>query len=152
MENEQKIITACVEETIEAGSRFAEMLTLPDIVLLYGDLGVGKTEFCRGVCRYFGVEGKITSPTFTIINQYFGMKDDFEFPIYHIDLYRIKNQKEFPEIGFNEFLYDDNSIKLIEWPEKYLSPYPENVIEVYFNFTPENKNKRIIRIIGSSKS
>ncbi|MFH1051345.1 MAG: tRNA (adenosine(37)-N6)-threonylcarbamoyltransferase complex ATPase subunit type 1 TsaE [bacterium] len=146
-----KITTNNEQETIDAGYNFAKDLELSDIVLLYGDLGAGKTEFCKGICRYFEVKGTVTSPTFTIINQYSGIKDDWDFTIYHIDLYRIKNQKEIEEIGLSEFLYDEYSIKLVEWPEKNKATYPENVFRVKFLFVPKDKNKRRIEIGKNQK-
>ena len=140
-----RIITNSKQETIEAGFNFAKQLKISDIVLLYGGLGAGKTEFCKGICQFFEVEGTVTSPTFTIINQYYA--NDFDFTIYHIDLYRIKNEKEIDEIGLYEFLYDDNSLKLIEWPEKNTKSFPEGVIDVQFSFDTANKNKRLIEIM-----
>lgn len=135
------------KETIALGYEFAKELKKSDIVLLYGELGTGKTKFCKGICNYFGIQGPITSPTFTIINQYDGFYNDSELTIYHIDLYRIKNQKEFEEIGLTEILDNDNSVKLIEWPEKKLTEYPANTRNVYFKFSDENNNKREIKII-----
>lgn len=115
---ETKYTTTSEEETIELGSKFAKRLNPGDIVYLYGDLGSGKTEFIKGICEYFNVEDMVTSPTFTIMNKYIGEYRNQEIPIYHIDLYRIEQNKELNEIGFSECLYEENSIKLIEWAEK----------------------------------
>lgn len=115
---ETKYTTNSEDETIELGSKFAKGLNLGDIVFLYGDLGSGKTEFIKGICQYFQVEDMVTSPTFTIMNKYIGEYKNHEVPIYHIDLYRIEKNKELNEIGFDECLYEENSIKLIEWAEK----------------------------------
>lgn len=104
-------------ETIELGKNFAQFLKIKDIVALEGDLGSGKTEFIKGICEYFSVQDLVTSPTFTIINQYAGLIVNKEFNIFHIDLYRIKNELELDEIGFEECLNDSDSIKLIEWPK-----------------------------------
>ncbi|ROL61422.1 tRNA (adenosine(37)-N6)-threonylcarbamoyltransferase complex ATPase subunit type 1 TsaE [Bacteroidetes/Chlorobi group bacterium ChocPot_Mid] len=147
MENFKIYITNDEKETIALGYEFAKELIISDIVLLYGELGAGKTQFSKGICNYFGIEEPVTSPTFTLINQYDGLTDDSVITIYHIDLYRIKDQKEFEEIGLNEILDDDFSIKLIEWPEKNLSEYPANARKVYLKFSDENKDKREIKII-----
>jgi len=146
MDEEQVIISNCDEETIDAGFEFAKQLKLSDTVLLYGDLGAGKTEFCKGICQYFEVENTVTSPTFTIINQYSGIFEEFDVVIYHIDLYRIKTIKEIAEIGLQDFIDDDYSIKLIEWPEKNENGYPNYSYSVYFSFFTDNPNKRKIEI------
>jgi len=114
-------------ETIGLGKKFAQSLGIRDIVKLEGDLGAGKTEFVKGICEYFKVEDLVTSPTFTIINQYSGKNaSNADILIYHIDLYRIKEPLELDEIGFSECLYDSDSIKLIEWPQNaktYINKY-----------------------------
>ncbi len=113
----QTYTTKSEAETIELGKSFAEKLKKGDVVLFYGDIGVGKTEFIKGICKYFNVEEIVTSPTFTIINQYNGMLNGEEIAIFHIDLYRVKEKKELLEIGFEECLYSADSIKLVEWAE-----------------------------------
>jgi len=113
-----KYTTNNEQETIELGKKFAKKLNLGNIVYLYGDLGSGKTEFIKGICEYFKVEDLVTSPTFTIMNKYIGEVKNHEIPIFHIDLYRIEKNHELNEIGFDECLFEENSIKLIEWAEK----------------------------------
>jgi len=82
------------------------------IVLFKGDLGAGKTTLIKMICGGKGVEGEMSSPTFSIVNEYQG-KDDV---LYHFDLYRIENQEELLDIGFEDYL-DSGRICLIEWPE-----------------------------------
>lgn len=147
MENFKIYISNSEEETISLGYEFAKELNRSDIILLYGELGAGKTQFCKGICQYFGIQEPVTSPTFTIINLYEGFSDDSKLSIFHIDLYRIKDQREFQEIGLNEILDDDLSIKLIEWPEKNIAQYPTNARKVFFKFFGESKDKREIKII-----
>lgn len=115
---ETKYTTNNEDETIELGRKFAKELSLGDIVYLYGDLGSGKTEFIKGICEFFKVDDLVTSPTFTIMNKYIGELKHHEIPIFHIDLYRIEKNHELNEIGFAECLFEENSIKLIEWAEK----------------------------------
>ena len=105
-------------ETKQAGKKFAKTLIPGNVVAFYGDLGAGKTEFIKGICSFFEVDEIVNSPTFSIINKYTTDKFDNETQIYHIDLYRIKDLKELQEIGFEDFIYSDEDIKLIEWPEK----------------------------------
>lgn len=105
-------------ETKQAGEKFAKNLKPGNVVAFYGDLGAGKTEFIKGICSYFEVDEIVNSPTFSIINKYTTDKFDNETQIFHIDLYRIKDAKELQEIGFEDCIYSDEDIKLIEWPEK----------------------------------
>tara|TARA_B100000614_G_C14214873_1_gene355590 strand:- start:72 stop:503 length:432 start_codon:yes stop_codon:yes gene_type:complete len=111
----EKFTTNSEQETIDLGRKFAEKLNSGDIVSFRGDLGAGKTEFIKGICEYFQVEQVVSSPTFTIINTYYGIDSE---EIIHIDLYRLEKEKELIEIGFDEILNDDYTIKLIEWSEK----------------------------------
>ncbi len=142
----EKYITFSEDETIELGEEFAGRLKPGDIVELHGDLGAGKTEFVKGICSFFEVEEIVSSPTFTIINQYFGTFEDEEFPIYHIDLYRIKNADDLAEIGFEECIYADNSIKVIEWPEKSKGAIPRTSYKVEILTNEENEDQREILI------
>lgn len=114
----ENFLTHSENETIELGKEFAEKLKPGDIVAFFGDLGAGKTEFIKGICDFFKVDEIVTSPTFTIMNQYSGTFEDEDIFLYHIDLYRIKNLTELDEIGFDECLHSKKSIKLIEWAEK----------------------------------
>ncbi len=100
------------EETALLGFEFAGKISPGDIVGLTGELGTGKTQFVKGICDFFNVDDKVTSPTFNLVNQYRGR----EININHFDLYRMKNISEFKEIGFDHYNTDD-SICLIEWPE-----------------------------------
>ncbi len=134
------------EETIKLGFDFARNLAEGDIVALYGDLGSGKTEFIKGICKYLKVDDFITSPTFTIINQYHGNLDDKDISIYHIDLYRIKSDKELEDIGFSDCVYSDNAIKLIEWPEKSHGALPKNGFSVRIDTDNNDEDLRRISI------
>lgn len=142
----EKYTTHSEEETIELGNKFAERLLDGDTVAFFGDLGSGKTEFIKGVCSYFDVEEIVTSPTFTIINQYFANKNGDQFPIYHLDLYRINNQKELEDTGFDECINAPVGIKLVEWAEKADGYMPEIWYKVSIDFPDDNENSRLIEI------
>lgn len=145
---EQKYTTNSEKETIELGHKFASSLNLGELVAFYGDLGTGKTEFIKGICGYFEVKDIVTSPTFTIMNHYLGHFDEeVEFQIYHIDLYRIKEEKELDEIGFQDCIYSPNTIKLVEWAEKGEINLPENRynIKITADETDEDKREIIIQ-------
>lgn len=103
-------------------------------------MGAGKTTFISALCRYFGVEDDVCSPTFTIVNEYRTADSD---SIFHFDFYRIDSLKEAVDIGFEEYLYS-GSLCLIEWPEKVAPLLPEETLNVKVTATGEES--RIIEI------
>lgn len=109
-------------ETFNLGAKLSCQFHSKDVVLLYGELGVGKSVFIRGVARQLGITEPMPSPTFTIVNQY--VSDTVK--VNHFDLYRISDPYELYEIGFEEYIYDENSITFIEWPEKAADLLPDN--------------------------
>ena len=112
-----KKISHSPEETLQLGKSLGSSLAAGDIILLFGDLGAGKTHFTQGIC--YGLELDkdfcIRSPTFTLINEYPG-----RLPIYHIDLYRTDNQEEIYALGLEEILYN-RGVTIVEWSEKLRS-------------------------------
>lgn len=100
------------ETTLEIAERLADKLNVGDIVLLRGDLGAGKSVFARGLARGWGVQGHVTSPTFTTMQQYDGARGRF----YHFDLYRMDDPEQLFETGLNEYIGGDG-LAVIEWPE-----------------------------------
>lgn len=136
----EKIISNSEEETKLIGRKFAENLKKGDVVVLTGDLGSGKTKFTEGVLGYFGLEDEISSPTFTIVNEY--IKTDLN--IYHFDVYRLEDEDEFYSIGGEE--YFDKGICLIEWGEMIINALPKNCIHITFNRDLDDENKRMINI------
>ena len=136
------------KETFEIGKEFAKNLELGDTVAFFGDLGVGKTEFIKGICDFFHVNELVTSPTYTIMNRYNGSGkiSNYDIPIYHIDLYRIENEDELNEIGFLDCVFQSNSIKLVEWAEKANDNFPKNKYIVRIINDTNNPDKRNIEI------
>ena len=128
-------------ESIDAAAKeFAEALGENRIVAFYGSMGAGKTTFISALCRYFGVEDDVCSPTFTIVNEYRAADGD---SIFHFDFYRIDSLKEAVDIGFEEYLYS-GSLCLIEWPEKVEQLLPEETLNV--KITATGDDSRIIEI------
>ena len=107
-------ITQSAEETIEFGKNIGSKLIAGDLVLLFGDLGAGKTCLTQGICQGVGLEKEayIRSPTFTLINEY-----QAKIPIFHVDLYRLEEDAQIVNLGLEEIIYSQ-SITIIEWPEK----------------------------------
>ena len=115
-----EFVSKSENDTIEFANNLASLLKNGDIIVLSGDLGSGKTKFTQGILRHFGLEDEISSPTFTIVNEYH--KDATN--IYHFDVYRLTDSDEFYAIGGDE--YFDKGICLIEWGEKILEILPPN--------------------------
>lgn len=117
-------ISKSESETVKRGKEFAQQLHEGSFVALYGDLGAGKTLFVKGICEAFEVKEVVNSPTFTIVNEYHGT-----LPVFHIDLYRIKNVDEIFGIGFDEYL-ESGGVCLVEWAEKLDGILPEKRFDV----------------------
>lgn len=105
------------KQTMEIGREIAAKLKGGDIVLLYGDLGAGKTTMVKGMAIFFGIKKKITSPTFTLMNLFEIQKGDIK-KIVHIDTYRLQNEQELIDIGVEDYLGAADTVCLVEWPEK----------------------------------
>jgi tRNA threonylcarbamoyladenosine biosynthesis protein TsaE len=141
----ETLTTKSVEETIEYANRFAGNLKRGDVVALYGDLGSGKTQFVKGVCKAFNVCTQTTSPSFVILNRYYGINSDrSELLIFHFDLYRIGSSNELYDLGYEEFL-QSNDICLIEWAERLDKLLPRKRYDVKLALG-EKENERIIEI------
>ena len=108
----KKFITKNSQETKSLGKQIAKNLKAGDLIALYGELGSGKTTFVKGIVSGLGgQENQVTSPTFTLINEYSG-----RLPVYHIDLYRVGKQSELESLNLREYLYGDG-VSLVEWFE-----------------------------------
>lgn len=117
--------TASPAETVALGRRLAERLGPGDVLALYGDLGAGKTHLVKGLCAGLGIAPEtVSSPTFTIVNEY-----DGTLPVYHIDAYRIERTEEFFELGYETYVFGDG-VCLIEWPERVEALVPEHALRL----------------------
>lgn len=136
---EVKFISVSEEDTKKIARDLAEKTKIGDVVILSGDLGSGKTTFSKGFCSYFGIsEDEVNSPSFTLVNIYFG-----KVKIYHLDLYRINNIDYIDYENFIEYIEDETSIKLIEW-NKLDIDVPFRIFLV--NITSLDENKREINV------
>ncbi len=106
-------ILSSVDAAQAFGESWAAELTGGEIFALHGVLGAGKTQIAKGIARGLGYRGDVTSPTFTIVHEYRGGR----LPMYHIDLYRIQNEKDAVDIGLEEYLPSDG-VTVIEWPDR----------------------------------
>ena len=133
----KKYISNSEEETKQIGKKFAENLKKGDVVVLTGELGAGKTKFTEGVLQYFGLEDEISSPTFTIVNEY----ANSNVIIYHFDVYRLEDEDEFYAIGGEE--YFEKGICLIEWGELIENALPNQYIKIEFKRIFEEDRREI---------
>lgn len=109
-------VSKSVLDTEKIAKNIAKNAKVNDIYCLKGDLGVGKTVIAKAIGNFFNVKDNVSSPTFTILKSY-DLNNKKIRKLYHFDLYRIKNIQELENIGFSDYLYEDDSIVLIEWPE-----------------------------------
>ena len=114
LQTETTFITTSPDETEAAGRRLAATLDGGSIVALHGDLGAGKTVFARGMARQLGVTEAVTSPTFTIVQEYHGAR----LRVNHIDLYRLSGAVDALGFGLDDYLADMSAVNIIEWPER----------------------------------
>ena len=119
------VVSQCEKDTFELGKKLGENCKPGDIILLNGDLGVGKTVFTKGFGKGLGIDEPICSPTFTIMQIY----ESGRLPLYHFDVYRIADVCEMDEIGYEDCFYGDG-VSLIEWSQLIEEILPEHVTEI----------------------
>lgn len=126
-------------QTRALGRRLSESLLPGDVVLLYGDLGAGKSELTRGIAEGLGITATVTSPSFTILNVY----DEGRIPLYHFDWYRLNGADELYEMGMDEYLGGDG-VAVVEWPTQCPEAIPETHLAV--RLTPVGESEREITL------
>ena len=109
------------------------------IFLFYGDMGAGKTTLIKSLCQYLGTTETVTSPTFSIVNEYVGKPAK----IFHFDFYRLKNQTEALDMGYEEYFYSD-AYCFIEWPEKIPDLLPQHYINVSIKVLSDNSRQIVV--------
>ena len=136
----KKYITYNEDETKQLGSQIAANLGDGAVVALNGDLGCGKTAFVKGVAEYFGCDGEVSSPTYTLVNEY-----DAEVPIYHFDVYRLNHPTVSECDWLDEYLFGEG-ICLIEWADNISEVLPENTLKISFSKLDDDSDCREITI------
>ncbi len=117
-------ISNSYEDTQIIAADFSKGLKSGDVICMYGDLGAGKTAFVQGLAKGLGIQEPITSPTFTIVNEYSG-----RLMLYHFDVYRIADSDEMFEIGYDEYI-DGDGVCVIEWPQLISDILPKQRYEI----------------------
>jgi tRNA threonylcarbamoyladenosine biosynthesis protein TsaE len=134
-------ISRCPDDTRAAGRKLGEALRRGDAVMLRGDVGAGKTVFVCGIAGALGVEGFVTSPTYTFSNTYCGA-----VPLFHYDAYRIENPDDAVEIGLADSFGDESGVTVVEWAENVSPYFPPEYYDVRISKTAELNDKREITV------
>ncbi len=134
-----EVISDSEEKTQSIAEKYAKSITSPTVISLVGDLGAGKTTFAKGFAKGMGISDLITSPTFTIMNDYKGTKMN----LYHFDMYRLSSKEEAEELGFEEYfdLRTLDGVCLVEWAENVKGLLPALFVEIVFTKLDETKRK-----------
>ncbi len=136
-EKETRIING-IDELKLFAKEFSEELQAGDFVALVGNLGAGKTALVKAVCANYGIN-EVSSPSFAIVNEYYG-----DFTVYHLDFYRIKNAEELINVGYYEYLNDEEAIKFVEWADLFREVLPPKRIEIKIEYIADTKRRIII--------
>ncbi len=139
-------ISSSTEQTVRLGIRLGELLFPGDVVCLYGELGAGKTAFSRGVGRGWGAALRVTSPTFTIINEYPRPKDGAV--LYHLDCYRLETDMDVITVGLED-IFDSPGAIMIEWPERIESWLPADKLSIHIGYLSETRRTLQFKAAGS---
>ena len=137
-----EFVTECEQETEALGERLAGRLEPGAVVAFTGDLGAGKTAFTRGLARGLGISGRVTSPTFTVVNEYEGGR----LPLFHFDMYRLGSSGELFDIGWEDYLAR-GGVCAVEWSENVSDALEEGTIFVEIR-RGASEHQRIVSVKG----
>ncbi|HKO16527.1 MAG TPA: tRNA (adenosine(37)-N6)-threonylcarbamoyltransferase complex ATPase subunit type 1 TsaE [Gemmatimonadaceae bacterium] len=126
-------------ELVAWGERFGRAARPPLVVTVSGELGAGKTTLARAICRGYGVQDDVTSPTFTIVHEYAGGLS----PVLHVDLYRLRGPRELAELGWDE-LVASHALVLIEWPERARGLIPTVHVPIQLQHVDDTPGRRLL--------
>lgn len=141
---EMTTVTQSPDETRELASRVAAELQAGSVLALHGDLGAGKTCFIQGLAQALKIEQPVSSPTYTLVNEYRGT-----LPLYHIDLYRLHSAQEALDFGLDEYM-DGAGVTAIEWAERAESVLPSRTVHLYLEHGA-TATERVVRIEGEGR-
>lgn len=139
--------TTSAEETIACGREMAKLLIPPKVLILRGDLGAGKTTLVKGIAEALDAADaeEVTSPTFTLIHEYEGVRDGQPVRLYHLDLYRIESERELAALGLEDLATSD-SLVLVEWGEKFASVVGRSDGEILLESEGEDLRRIMLRL------
>jgi tRNA threonylcarbamoyladenosine biosynthesis protein TsaE len=122
------IISQSPGETVAIGKSFAGFLSDGDVVLLHGDLGAGKTTLVKGIAAALGIDGVVSSPSFSLVNEYDTSLTPRVTRLYHVDLYRLQGPEDLDSIGFDDLVASADGVTLVEWPERAATLLPDQFL------------------------
>ena len=140
-----KILTHTPEQTERLGEKLAQLLQPGDVIAYYGDLGAGKTAFTRGVAAGLGVQERVTSPTYTIVNEYLSGR----MPLFHFDMYRLSSSDELFDIGWEDYLAR-GGVCAVEWSEN-VEDALEGAIRITIEKDADDPDGRSITVEGGAR-
>jgi len=140
------LITENEDETVLEGMKLGRNLQAGSVVALYGELGTGKTAFTRGIATGLGIKALVSSPTFTIVNEYPG-----DVPLFHFDMYRLENEDELFDIGWDDYR-DRNGVCVVEWSEKVPGAFESDTVIVRISNNGGDSRNLTIENYGGDKS
>ena len=137
-----QFLSHSTEETEQIGEMLARRLRAGDVLAFTGALGMGKTAFTRGLARGLACRGRVTSPTFTIVNEYEG-----KTPLFHFDMYRLGSSEELFDIGWDDYLAR-GGVCAVEWSERVSDALPEDTVFIDIARGAQDENTRVITVRG----
>lgn len=138
---EKTLVISSLEMIESAAEEFLKLTSGHSKFAFYGNMGAGKTTFIKAICKTLGAADTVTSPTFSLVNEYVAKNGE---RFYHFDFYRIESIEEIFDIGYEELFYSD-AFCFIEWPEKAEMLLPEDIVKVYL--TETGNNSRHVRMV-----
>lgn len=135
-----KVIRADLTDLDEVSKAILEEAQKEKVILFFGEMGMGKTTLIKKLCKLLNVKDQVSSPTFSLVNEYFS--ETAQAPVYHFDFYRLENEEEAMDMGYEEYFYS-NGYCLIEWPEKIPSLWPEQFVRVDIKESGTQREYRI---------
>ena len=128
------------EELEHWGESFGRAARPPLVVALSGDLGAGKTTLVQAICRGYGVEEEVTSPTYALVHQYASPRSQ----VFHLDLYRLEGESALTNIGWDEIVGDARALVLVEWPDRAGSNLPPEHVPIDLEHLPDDPDRRVL--------
>ncbi|HJG84365.1 MAG TPA: tRNA (adenosine(37)-N6)-threonylcarbamoyltransferase complex ATPase subunit type 1 TsaE [Weissella thailandensis] len=141
-----RILVNTVNETQKLAAKLAKNVAAGDTILLSGDLGAGKTTFTQGFAKELGIKRPVKSPTFTLVREY----QTSEFPLYHLDVYRLGEEGNAEDLGLSEYFGGD-AVALVEWSQYIKPDLPDDVLKISFERVASQETQRLITITATGK-